>query len=114
MIKLTKTSNAWKNPDFKTILKGEIEQIDAGQLPLQQGLSTGSFASDDNVTVVILGVSDETDFIHAKTGIFYTSLIPGCNCADDPTPNEEYNEYCEVLFDINKITAETEITLVAE
>ena len=42
MIRLTNTLNAWGTPDFKDIFKKEIEQMDAEQLPLQQGLSTGS------------------------------------------------------------------------
>lgn len=114
MIILSKTLHAWKTPEFNNILKREIEQLDARQLPLQQGLSMGSFASDDNISVMILNISDEADFIRAKTGIFYTGIIPGCNCADDPTPNNEYNEYCEVLFEINKVTAATEIRLLTE
>jgi len=26
-------------------------------------------------------------------GVFYHSLIAGCNCADDPTPVDKINEY---------------------
>ena len=55
----------------------------------------------------------ELEHIRAKAGIFYTGIIPGCSCANDPTPETEYSEYCEVLFDINKRTAETLVTLLA-
>ena len=79
MIKLTKALNAWNTTGFKGILKSEIEKMDAGQLPLQQGLSQGSYASNDNLEVTILGVYDKGVFIRAKTGIFYTGLIPGCS-----------------------------------
>jgi hypothetical protein len=41
MLRLSKSLNAWGTPDFAGILKEEIEQLDAAQLPLQQGLSTG-------------------------------------------------------------------------
>lgn len=86
----------------------------AEQLPLQQGLSTGSYAIGDKLSVMIIGVSEEANFIRAKAGIFYSGIIAGCSCADDPTPVNEESEYCEVQLDINKLTAETTIALLAE
>ena len=114
MIRLTKTLNAWGTPDFKDILKKEIEQMGAEQLPLQQGLTTGSYALDGRLNAMIIGVSDEAGFIRAKAGIFYAGIIAGCSCADDPTPVNEESEYCVVQLDIDKHTAETTIALLAE
>ncbi|MEA2093063.1 MAG: hypothetical protein U9P11_00695 [Pseudomonadota bacterium] len=114
MIQLTKALGAWETPVFEEILKDEIEQMDVELLPLQQGLSQCSYASGDNLSVVIISVSEAPNTIRAKTGIFYTGLIPGCSCADDPTPVNEYTEYCVVQFDINRITAETRVTLLPE
>ncbi|MDP3483627.1 MAG: hypothetical protein Q8S05_10010, partial [Sulfuricella sp.] len=93
MIRLTKSLNAWGTADFEGILKTEIEQLDAEQLPLQQGLSTSSYALDDKLNVRIISVSEEANLIRAKVGIFYSGIIAGCSCADDPTPVEEQNEY---------------------
>ncbi|HUW50661.1 MAG TPA: hypothetical protein VMV75_06565 [Sulfuricella sp.] len=114
MIRLSKALNAWGTPDFEDVLKNEIAQMDASQLPLQQGLTTSSYALDDKIRAMIISVSESDNFIHAKAGIFYSGIIAGCNCADDPTPVEEQSEYCEVRLDIDKTTAETTITLVAE
>jgi hypothetical protein len=114
MIRLSKSLNAWGTPDFESILKAEIEQMGAEQLPLQQGLSTSSYALDDKLEVRIIGVSEEAGFIRAKIGIFYAGITPGCSCADDPTPVEEQVEYCVVQLDINKTTAETTVALLAE
>lgn len=114
MIRLTKSLNAWGTADFEGILKAEIEQMGAEQLPLQQGLSTSSYALDDKLNVRIIGVSGDTSFIRAKVGIFYKGMIPGCSCADDPTPVEEQNEYCVVQLDIDKTTAETTVVLLVE
>jgi hypothetical protein len=47
-------------------------------------------------------------------GVFFSGIITGCSCADDPTPVETQNEYCELLFAIDKATAETTITLLAD
>ena len=112
MMHLTKTLTAWGSPDFENILKMEIEQMKADQLPLQRGLSASSYALDHNVKVIIMYVSKDESFIHVKAGIFYTGVIAGCNCADDPTPVDEQPEYCEVQLDINISTAETSIVLL--
>jgi hypothetical protein len=114
MVQLAKTLNAWGTSAFEGVLKQEIVQIGAEQLPLQQGLSTSSYAVDNKMDVMILNVSEEAGFIRAKAGIFYTGIIPGCSCADDPTPVNENNEYCVVQLDIDKMTAETTVTLLAE
>ncbi len=114
MLRLAKTLNAQGTPDFKDILKKELEQIAPEQLPLQQGLSAGSHVQDDKFTAVILGVTEENDSIRARVGIFYTSIIAGCSCADDPTPVSELNEYCKMQLDIDKKTAETKVALLPE
>lgn len=114
MIRLTKTLNAWGTPGFRDVLKNEIERMGAGHLPLQQGLSTGSYALDDKLEVMIISVSEDAGFIRAKAGIFYAGILTGCSCADDPTPVNEESEYCVVQLDISKLTAETTVALVAE
>jgi len=114
MIHLTKSLKAWKTSDFNNTLKGEIEQLDATLLPLQQALSQGNYTDDNDFSVMIISVSEEPGTIHVKTGIFYKGMITGCSCADDPTPIDEHTEYCELLFDINIETAETELTLLPQ
>jgi hypothetical protein len=114
MLKLAKALSAWGTPGFNQALKEEIEQLDAGQLPLQQGLARSSHVAEGKFSAIILRVSDDADFIHAKAGISYAGIIAGCSCADDPTPMSEQSEYCEVLLAIDKLTAETTVTLLAE
>ena len=114
MIRLTKALNAWGTPDFEGILEEEIATMDAEQFPLQQGLSTGSHVIGSKFNAMIIGVSEAAGFIRVKAGIFYSGIIAGCSCADDPTPVNEESEYCVVQLDINKQTAETTIALLAE
>jgi len=113
-MQLSKALNAWNNPAFEKTLKQEIQSLDGKLLPLQQGLSHSSYAIEDDFSVVILGVSEGNGSIYVKAGIFYTGVIPGCSCADDPTPNNEYAEQCEVEFTIDKRTAETCVRLLTE
>ena len=113
MLRLSKSLSAWGTPAFEEILKEEIERLDVGVLPLQQGLSRGGYSDGEGLSVMIIGISDEPTLIRAKTGVFYTAIIAGCSCADDPTPVDELAEYCEVQFDIDKTTAETKVTLLS-
>jgi len=112
MIRLAKALNAWGSPDFVNVLKTEIEQLDADQLPLQQGLTASSYAMSDKLTATIMRVAEEAGVIRIKAGLIYSGIIAGCSCADDPTPADEITEYCEVQLDIDTATAETTVVLV--
>jgi hypothetical protein len=114
MIKLDKALRAWGTPGFESVLKQEVAQLGAEQLPLQQGLSNSSSVSDQPVAVVIINVAETEGTIRVKAGIIYHGVIGGCSCAGDPTPDNEINEYCEVQLDIDKFTAATRVELVAE
>lgn len=113
MMRLGKALRAWGTPDFAAVLRQEIAQ-GAGHLPLQQGLSTGNYVADGPITVAINSVAELEKVIRIQAGIFYQGVIGGCSCADDPTPDSEINEYCEVQLDIDKATAEAAVTLATE
>lgn len=114
MIRLSRTLQAWGRPDFRAVLKAEIEQLEASQLPLQQGLSASSHVLDDKFSVMVIGVDgDDVAPIRARVGIFFSGVIAGCNCADDPTPVEAQNEYCEMQLSIDRRTAETTFAVLA-
>ncbi len=108
MMRLEQALRAWGTPDFEAVLKREIAQC-AGQLPLQQGMSSGSHMTDAPATVMINRVIELPGAIRVHAGIFYRSVLIGCSCADDPTPISENNEYCEVQLDIDKASAATTV-----
>jgi len=112
VLKLAGVLQAWNTPAFGDVLKEAIANLDAATLPLQQGLSRGSYALDDRLGVSIISVAESADFIHVKVGIHYSAVIAGCSCADDPTPSGECTEYCEVRLDIDKQTAGTTVGLL--
>ncbi|WP_026289729.1 hypothetical protein [Thioalkalivibrio sulfidiphilus] len=98
-------------PRFETELKAEIAALGAAGLPLQAGLRTGSVALDDRLEVTILGVDEGPDTLRVRAGLFYTSIIAGCACADDPTPVDENAEYCQVRVEIDRQSGEARISL---
>lgn len=113
-MKLKKITESYGSSNFKNILKSEIQAIDPALLPLQQGLSLSSYVGKTPFSAVILSSTDKSDSIHVKAGIFYTGIIAGCSCSDDPSPTDEQNEYCELLFIIDKKTAATAVTLLSD
>jgi hypothetical protein len=95
-------------------LKQEIESMDAEQLPLRQGLTTGNYAISSQLKAMINRVSDAGNLIRVTAGILYKSVIDGCSCADDPAPVNENNGYCVAQLDIDKANAATAVPLVME
>jgi hypothetical protein len=112
MIHLPKALQARGSPAFETVLRQEIEALDVCLLPLQQGLTSSSHVVDRPFQVRIIGVHDDTAGLRIRVGIFYSGVIGGCSCADDPTPIDEISEYCELSFDLDPATAEASVTLL--
>ena len=112
VIKLINASKAWGSSEFEKALKDEIQAMDAASLPLQQGLAQSSHVGSEALSPVIISIQDVLDKILVKTGIFYSGIIAGSCCADDPTPVCEQTEYCELLFEIDKASGDTRVTLV--
>ena len=114
MTHLQQSLAAWQTPRFNDVLKKEIEALKNHELPLQQALSQSSQVAESSFTAMIIKVTDMPAVIWIKTGIQYSGIIAGCNCADDPAPIDEQAEYCELQFDIDKETATTEILLLPD
>ncbi len=114
MIRLPNAMSAWGTPEFEAVLKQEIAALDAACLPLQEALSLSSRVTDRPFQPMILSTGENQGRVQVKAGIFYTGIIAGCSCTDDPTPMSELNEYCIVQFDIDPGTAETSVTLLPE
>ena len=111
MIKLEKTCRDRGSQHFNETFKHEVEQLDALQLPLQAGLSQSSVVSDEPFRVMVISTTESPQHIQVRAGVFYSGIIAGCSCADDPTPVEPQTEYCELLFTIDRDSGETTVTL---
>lgn len=108
---LNRTLAAWGTDAFRQTCKSELEQLAVTQLPLQQALRIGSHVVDKPLGAMVIATRESDSHLEVKAGIFFTSLIAGCSCADDPTPVEEQNEYCEMTFHIDKLTATADARL---
>ena len=112
MIKLTKSLAAWSRPEFVTVFKQEVAGLDTNQLPLQAALAHSSHVAGVEFEPVILASEETETSLRIKAGIFFSGLIAGSCCADDPSPACEQTEYCELQFIISKVSADTRIVLL--
>ena len=109
VIRLPKALRAWQTPAFKAAFEQEVSALDRSSLPLQQGMIHGSHVADTEIGVMLIGTVDAGSKVQVRAGIFFSSIIAGCSCADDPTPVDQNSEYCELQFDIDKRSADTQV-----
>jgi len=105
---------AWGTSLFEETLKREVGELSGEVLPLQAALTHGSYASDRVSGVIVLSTSESADSVIIKAGLHFTGIIAGCSCADDPTPNNQTVEYCEVRIEIDRQSAGASISLLAD
>lgn len=111
MPKFLKSLRDWQSDSFAQSLKSEIESLETGSLPLDKGVSQGGYVDDSNIAVTVLSITDAGHAVWATVGVFFTEIIAGCSCGDDPMPQ---NAYCKLQVRIDKSTAETEFTVITD
>ena len=90
-------------------LKHELENLPAGTLPLEKGTNRGGFVDDSDISVSVINVKQHENSIQAKVGVFFTEIIVGCGCGDDPMPE---NAYCEMQISIDRTTFAAEFEVI--
>lgn len=104
---------AWGSDDFNAVCRREIAAL-GDALPLQAGLRRGAYALSGTPEVMLQAVETHPDRLRLRVGLFYSSLTPGCSCADDPTPLDEEREYCRLQLDITRPDGEVSARLLDE
>lgn len=102
---------AWDTPRFAATLIDTLTRLGARFLPLQKGLTQGSVALDDDLMLRVLHTEAQGDHLLVRVSVQYTSIITGCSCVDDPTPENILPEYCELelIIDRQNGTAKVEL-----
>jgi len=105
MVLLEKTLRAWGSQTFSDNLKIELAELDDLLDYLQKAMSGSSYATTEGMEILILSMSERNEIIEVDVGVFYSGLVPGCNCSDDPSPESVNQEYCELSIKLDKRTA---------
>ena len=104
LIPLPDSRRAWPGPGFAAVLKAELEALPANSLPLAQGGTLGGYVDDSSIVASVLRITETTGAIGATVGIFFSEILTGCSCSEDP---DIQNAYCELVLAIDKHTAMT-------
>lgn len=101
----------WNTDSFKDVFKSELLSLDTTLLPLHLATNQGGHVDYSSIGLTILSTSEHENLVNVKTGIFFTEIVGGCNCDDDPS---ESNNYCILLINIDKITSACSFSLLSE
>ena len=99
---LTDALRDWGTEKFEGTLKRELENLAAKCLPLHEGLGAGGLIDDSHLAVTVISARETGQFIHAKVGVFFTEIVGGCSCGDDPFTRPACSY---LLVTIDKLTA---------
>ena len=106
---LANTLQEWPHGSWKSALKRQIESLPSGSLPLENALTRCGIVDDNDVSVIVINASQNSAGIQARVGVFFTEIVAGCVCGEDPSAE---NAYCEILVHIDKITGTADFTLI--
>jgi hypothetical protein len=101
---------AWNTPGFQAELKRELETL-AALLPLQQGTAHGGVADGSKLAVSVFSVRADDGTIHAEVGAFFSEVVAGCNCGDDPM---ELHAYCVMRISIDRVSGRAAVLVLAD
>jgi len=93
--------DSWGSELFSKKIIAEIMALKAGVLPLQHGLTQGDMAAEKADKIALLACDENETNISVKIAVFFTEIISGCSCGDDPAT---LNGYCEMVLSIDKQT----------
>jgi hypothetical protein len=79
-----------------------FRDIPAACLPLQGCCHRGAAIADGSFEIVAASVQADAQQIGAELNVFFTELVDGCNCSDDPVG---YPMCCRMRLRIDRTTA---------
>ncbi len=89
-IRLIQCLKATDSDDFADCLARALMALPAGSLPLQGSCDQGGVVDDGDISASVMRVDPADDRIIARVGIFFTEIVGGCNCNDDPLQANAY------------------------
>ncbi|MDQ7016162.1 MAG: glucosamine--fructose-6-phosphate aminotransferase [Gammaproteobacteria bacterium] len=101
---------AWQTEAFQQTLKTELQTLTAGALPLEHGTQSAGLVDDSDIAVTVLRYSVTAEHLLVVVGVFFSEIVSGCSCGDEPTMSE--NAYCELQLLIDPESAETRCVAV--
>lgn len=95
--------------EFSVQLKHAIEALDASDMPLHRCVNQGGQVDARDMAVTVLDVAEVEEEIRARVGVFFTEVVGGCSCGDEPF---ESPVYCELGVTINRQSGDAVFTVI--
>jgi len=92
-------------------LRSALGALPSGSLPLQAGCEQGGLVDDSECSISVLGLSRARGKTVARVGVFFTEIVGGCNCHDDPV---RANAYCLLEVVVRHADGQTRISPVED
>ncbi len=86
--------------EFDRELLALLHSASPAQLSLERALRQGSAVIAGSASWTLLGRETDAGGVTVRVGVFFTSQIAGCSCADDPNPADTLNEFSEAIIKI--------------
>jgi hypothetical protein len=106
---LTATVEHWGSPTFADTLRDELQALGGGALPLHLGVNEGGMVDDSRLQVTVIRSSADEQTIQALVGVFFTEIVGGCSCGDEPQAKPVY---CEMQVRIDRGSGDAEISVL--
>ena len=74
-IKLIESIKYWGSDNFPNVLKIELIELGADNLPLQKAATPGSFVKDSDISVTVLSIHDDEINIKVKVGVMFLEIL---------------------------------------
>ena len=105
-----KCLEAKDSSDLAQELCSTLKALPSGTLPLEAGCDQGGMVDDRDIAATVLGIEQTADHILARVGVFFTEVVGGCNCNEDPL---EVNAYCLLEVRIDSATGDARFSVAA-
>lgn len=79
-----------RGQDFADKLVRALRALPAGSLPLTAACTQGGWVDDSDLAISVLTISGDDGAVSARVGVFFTEVVGGCNCNDDPVGCSAY------------------------
>ncbi len=87
-----------------------LNTLPPGSLPLHQCRTHGGLIDEAQRTISVLGCAPTAWGIRVRAGVFFSEIVGGCNCADDPVA---HNAYGVLRIDLHHADGRIEAAVVA-
>ena len=61
-----------------------LRTLPAGTLPLHRACTQGGIVDDSDLSISLLGCTTGAGHHRVRIGVFFSEVVGGCNCHDDP------------------------------